>query len=81
LVIIKIFYYLYPIPAFIVEINEVGSIPVSTYLEQLLIKTHMLKLGICPVFREWVVTLLVIFKQNIPELRIEDIKELKDYNW
>jgi hypothetical protein len=61
-------------PKFLKEINEIGSIPVSIFLENLLIKTTMVKLSTISTFRNWVVNLILIFKQAIPSININNIK-------
>ena len=70
LTIIKAIFYLYPTPNFLTEINQIASIPVTTFLENLLIKTHMTKLKLMGTFKNWVITLLLKFNEAIPNLKI-----------
>jgi hypothetical protein len=74
LAVLKILYYLHPMPHFLPEINDIGSIPVSVFLENLLIKTRMVHLDITVSFRNWVLNLILKLKQAIPALKVEDIK-------
>ena len=75
--VVKIIYYLNGMPNFLKEINEVGSIPVTVFLENLLIKTTMTKLSITREFRTWVINLILKFKETLPGLETDNIKELR----
>lgn len=70
-------FYLYPIPKFFSEINSIGSIPVTVFLENLLIKISMTKLKIAKTFKNWVITLLIQFTKILPDMNTDNIKELK----
>ena len=63
------------------EINEIGSIPVSIFLENLLIKTNMVRLAITSDFRNWVINLIGKFKQALPAINTSQVKEISSQHY
>ena len=77
LAVVKVIYYLYKMPTFLKEINSIGSIPVTVFLENLLVKTTMTGLKNSQNFKNWVITLLFKFKKVLPDLDLSKISGLK----
>lgn len=66
-----------PTPRFLVDLNEAGAVPVTTCLEQLLVRLHMLKLPVCLALRRCASSLMEKFQIAIPKLKINEIREMR----
>jgi hypothetical protein len=61
LAIIRAIYYLAPLPKFLIEINTVGTLPVTGFLENLLVKFRLNKVAQGMKFQGWIGALLSQF--------------------
>ena len=76
--IVRVAYYMHPMPFVLFELNDVGPIPFTVLLENLLAKMRLVKLDICLELKEWVVALLWQFQTQLPELSLENVRDLME---
>lgn len=63
---------------FLSEINSIGTLPVTFFLENLLIKSRMMKFAFSKDFQGWTISLLYKFKEDNPNLDFKEVKVLKE---
>lgn len=66
LALVKLIFYLSPLPKLVAELNTVGTLPLSVFLENLLIKCRMVRWESRSILQSWTAALLYKMEECVP---------------